>query len=200
MQRPVGILCQQMGECAVHHRSDAVAVDVVHCECPDVQVTDPLPFGRINISQPDIHDLLWRQLGNVLQEFKSWKCREVNRGAWLVLMMIHKQSDRHAMHVPALARGGRVQVGVCINPNDPGVGSDREDSCQRTRPDGMIATQNERELVLLYHARDSVEEEFVSLADEFAILGIRWIWWQCCPRQVRIERKIWQVLHSPAKR
>lgn len=94
----------------IHHPADAVAVNIVHAECLDAVLAQDRLLAAINVPEADVHDLLDADALVVLDPTEG--------RVWLVFGQPSEEGDRHTMDVAAVARLGRIDVSVRVNPDD----------------------------------------------------------------------------------
>lgn len=93
---------------------DAVLVDVVHAERLDAVLLEDGLLARIDVAQADVDDAVGREP----------RGRRGDPGVFGDDGVVEpeEEGDRHAVDVPCCCGFDGVDVGVCVDPNDAGVG------------------------------------------------------------------------------
>jgi hypothetical protein len=152
-----------------HARLDADPVDLAHREDLRVELAEQLPLAvveRADADERELPRLHRRQLPAVAPERLP---AEPERGC-----------QHHPVHVAGRRGVGRVQVAVCVDPDDAAGTAHLRHPDERAERDGMVAAEDERERAasrrrgdeardLLADVEDLVEEARVLAADRFRL-------------------------------
>src|SRR5208283_5212627 len=92
----------------LHDGAHAALVDVAHGEDFDSGFADVFFFKVVDVADADEHAILRPHFGREIVDLAKLNGRKS-----------HKRGERHAVHVAARRRVGRVHVGVSVDPEQP---------------------------------------------------------------------------------
>lgn len=130
----------------LHHPPDAVPVNVVHAEGANAMLSQDQLLPPVHVPQADVDQLLDAEQVLGLQPPEHiLSC---------LLGQPREERNRHAVHIPAVAALGRVDVGVRIDPDDGHLPTQPlpdglRRPADRADGNGMVAAEGEHEAALL---------------------------------------------------